>query len=281
MINTNFKYSDILSKNIITALENIIKKSEAKALLIFGSCLDGTMTEDSDLDFFLITDKTNKHSAFYFQSEGPILHFNCIKEDGFKDFLSASGSINIQSLSVKAEILFDTTDWLKDRIQEIHLYPVKNRLYHIIVRLETVLNTIYRLKKLSKFGIDGSVSFEYLAGLKALHEIESINLGIFYGRSVFQKHRIQVEVDNTSLSQMVIKLEKKIKPWIKEYIPLFIKHVKSKISEGTCFDLEQKIGLDLISVYETAVKMSLMEHGRKLTTRCGFEVDEITFKIVI
>lgn len=270
---------------VLDVAYKIKKNADPWAILLFGSYKTGKYWPESDIDLFIITNKSKEPSAFYARNGGIMFHCNVSPTKRFKAALNNPLMLIIHALFVDSDIIYAKTPWPLKKQEELLDYPLKNKLYQVIDRIDSVLMEVYKLRKHMYFKTKKPFLNDPVSLLLNLFEIEAIDRGIYFGRSVtsiLKKKDLDL-LDNVFLMNPEILLQlanKRIKPFIDNYVPWWIDEVKKKTKKASYKKLYSMFQFHLEHVYHEAFKLSLIEYGTSYTRNHGFPVEEqvIIFK---
>lgn len=270
-----------LKEKIHSTCSYLAKQSQAEAILIFGSIKNGSMWQESDIDLFIISKKSKDHTAFYFNRGGVLYHCNVCSPKSFKKHLKNPLRTAIQGLLLEADIYGKNTAWLKKEVIRIKKYPMEYRLLRIIERLEVIFDQIYKLRKFSHFHPHEKYTENPYIGFEKILEIESIDKGIYFGRSIFNSllardKKILSKLPVLTTQEHIKLLQKRSRPLVNKYLPLFINKLKKLDKKLSYHEISEATGLDMRLVFKEAEKRGMIQIIDLHSTTHGFPVEQET-----
>jgi len=271
-----------IQAKITDTCKDLYDEIKPKAILHFGSTIDNTAWSESDIDLFLIINKSKEHSAFYFTREEVLYHCNVISEKGFKKYLQNPTRPVIQGLFVKCKVYFDSTNWIKKEKLRLKKYPRKYRVYRVIAKIEEVLAYIYKLRKYEYFNPCGIYLENPTHGLEKIFEMEAIDQGVYFGRSIFDRlktsdKKIWKYMYKIKTKKHILLLQKRSDELVSKYLPLFIEEISRSGKKCFTYSTVYKLfGLDLEFVFKEAKLRGLVDLKDKTSSIHGFKIKEET-----
>ena len=269
---------------VVEALTELARDSEAKALLLFGSFDDGETWEHSDIDLFLISNLSPKHTAFFKRVDETLLHINVCSEKDFRAYLDKPTGRTIHALFVNGNLLYDKTDWIENERQRLADYPLQNKVLQICERLEGVLQQFYQMKKGLFFRPLGKTAVGPLDALLKLFEAEQISAGAYYGKTVLkalgeQEHKLLEETEKLNDCDFINRVQPRLESLLNAYLPLLMAELKMIDDQITQTNICDCLGIDLHYLPQAALNRGLLEVVSQETKTHGFAVAEEVYLI--
>ena len=277
----NLKKANLPEKAAAALLE-IVEKSDGLALLLFGSFDDGETWEHSDIDLFLISNLSKKHSAFMQSVGDTSLHINVCSESAFRAYLNKPTGRTIHALFVNGNLLLDKTDWIKKERQRLSAYPLQNKVLQVCERLEKVLHQFYQMKKEISFRPMAKTTVGPSDSLLKLFEAEQISAGVYYGKSVLkvlgeQEHKLLQETERLNDCDFINKVQPRVEALVNDYLPLLMTELQMIENPITNAKICESLGIDLDHLLRVAKNRELLEVSTQETNTQGFPVEEMVY----
>ena len=277
---SKFGFTDAVS----TALVDLLNKSEGLALLLFGSYGNGETWEHSDIDLFLISNLSKKHSAFFRKVDDALLHINVCSEKDFRAYLDKPTGRTIHALFVNGQILIDKTEWIEEERKRLASYPLQNKVLQICERLERVLHYFYQLKKEISFRAKSRTIEGRHEALVKLLEAEKIHEGVYYDKSVLSsvsEKDGQLLEDTLSLTNkaFIKRMQKRVEKLVNSQIPFLVTELKLIDGPITPTNVSNCLGIDLHYMLDAAVNKGSVKKVVQITDEHGFSMAEEAFVV--
>ena len=273
-----------IPEDAVCAIEEIVKASNGLALLLFGSFEDGKRWKHSDIDFFLLSNSSKKHTAFFKRINETLLHINVCSEKDFRAYLDKPTGRTIHALFVNGKLLFDKTEWIEAERKRLREYPLRNKILQISERLERVLHQFYQMKKALAFNENSRTIDGRQEAIVKLLEAEKIDEGLYYGKSVLNNvnerdSQLTDEIWPMADVQFIESVQDRLESLVAKYLQPLVTEMKVIDGPITPTKICDSLGIDLHYLIEVALDRGLMAQSHEENKDHGFPLFEQSYAI--
>lgn len=283
-------FNMILGKKITEITEKAVKEivtlAAPDAVIQFGSSVNGDSWQESDVDLFVISRKAKAQTGFFMEREGIVFHGNVISPKAMREKLKNPAKLTFHSLFAGCKVIYDRTDWIRSEKLRLVKYPIENRLYQIMEKLEAALYQIYNLRK--AYALYGeSVPTIDLPGstMVKIFEIKRVDQGQYFGKTLVGKLSKSETKKIKRIQQLKLKfqirmLEKDISPWLAKYLPLWANKLSTQKRALSFEELNRRLIIDAFHIYTEARARGLLSFEEAPRSVHGFKVNEWVVKAI-